>query len=161
MLLLKFILGIFFLFLGWIYFFRPKFVADFNKFARETVFNDRRILLERKKLAIFFFLISFAFTYFAFSSLSEHIARYGEGNWKPQANKYLMYMAMKDYFAQRYDNAVEKYQRILEREPNNMEALARIAATYQAKGENTKATLIFNKIITINQVNKGLKKECK
>ena len=159
MIFLKFVIGILFLFLGWIYFFKPKLVADLNRFAREIIFNDRRILLERRQLAILFFLLSVVFIFMAFSSLSEHIALYGEGRWKTQANKYLIYMATKDYFAGRYGNAIDKYERILQSDPNNLEVLAKAAGTYQALGEKNKAALIFNRITTINQVKKTLSKD--
>jgi tetratricopeptide (TPR) repeat protein len=128
--------------------------------SREKLFfNDRRILLERKKLAILFFILSLVFIFIAFSSLSEHIAVYGEGKWKPQANRYLIYMAMKDCFAQRYSGAIQKYERILQSDPNNIEVLTRIAATYQAVGDKKKAAMIFEKIITINQVKNNLGKD--
>ena len=52
MTIIKLIIGVIFIFLGWIYLYNPKLVSRLNKIARDKLFNDRRVLLERKKLAI-------------------------------------------------------------------------------------------------------------
>jgi hypothetical protein len=157
MIFLKFITGIFFLFLGWIFFFKPNLVASVNEFAREKIFNDRIILLERKKLAALFFLIAVVAVYMTFLSVIEHITVYSGGRWKQQANQYLMYMAMKDYFGRRYDSALEKYGKILLTEPNNIEALTRMATIYQATGDKKRASVIFSRLLMINKANSTIK----
>ena len=71
MILANFVIGAVFFSLGWIYFYAPNLVLYLNKIARELLFNDRLILLERRKLAILFFCLSFITLFMGFSSLTQ------------------------------------------------------------------------------------------
>lgn len=71
MIFANFVIGAVFFSLGWIYFYAPNLVLRLNRIAREILFNDRLILLERRKLAILFFCLSFIVLFMGFSSLTQ------------------------------------------------------------------------------------------
>lgn len=145
MITLKLFFGVFFFLLGGVYLYKPNLVGELNRIARDILFNDRRVLLERKKLAILFFCLSFMALYMGFSSLTAE----KQENWLIGTNHYLMYMAMQDYCTARYQNAIEKYERILRSDPNNVRALKRLAFTYEACGEKRKAKALWVKLGTL------------
>jgi tetratricopeptide (TPR) repeat protein len=147
MILVKFAFGLIFFFLGWIYFFKSNLVLSLNKLVRDYFFDDRLVLLKRKKLAILFFCLSFVALYMGFSSLSQWMGKRDPNNWAMETNRYLMYMAMQDYCTERYDNAIEKYRRVLAAEPNNTEAWKRLAYTYMALGDKKKARMIWKQLL--------------
>ena len=147
MLLVKLVIGLFFFFLGWIYFYKSSVVLNLNKFARETFFNDRIVLLERKKLAILFFCLSFVALYMGFSSFARWMSMRDKNSWAMETNKYLLYMATQDFCTERYENAIEKYRQILKSEPNNKEVWKRMAYTYTAMGDKKNARAIWKKLL--------------
>jgi len=55
---IKFVLGIFFLFTGFIYLYNTNMVMKINLYARQFLFNDSYVLLYRKKIGILFLLLS-------------------------------------------------------------------------------------------------------
>ena len=150
MIFLKFVFGILFFFLGWMYLYRSNLVLILNRIAREVLFNDRRILLDRKKLSIIFFCLSFVALFMAFSSLTKWVSDQGKDRWANESTEYLMYMAMQDYCTERYTNAIEKYNKILITDPNNAAILKRLAYTYDANGEKKKARQIWKKLLRMN-----------
>lgn len=150
MITLKLFFGVFFFLLGWVYLYKSNLVVELNRIARDILFNDRRVLLERKKLAILFFCLSFMALYMGLSSLTAK----KQENWLIGTNHYLMYMAMQDYCTARYQNAIEKYERILHNDPNNVSALKRLAYTYDACGEKRKAKALWVKLGTLNEFQK-------
>lgn len=62
------------------------------------------------------------------------------------------YFELKDY-----NNANLYYQKVLQKEPQNQQALYYSAMSYSEMGENDKALTLFNKIITINPQNTDAK----
>ncbi|HAM39628.1 MAG: hypothetical protein A2474_06790 [Elusimicrobia bacterium RIFOXYC2_FULL_34_12] len=56
--IIKLFLGMFFLFLGFVYLYKPKFVIKINYYAKEFLFNDSYVLLRRKKIGILLVLLS-------------------------------------------------------------------------------------------------------
>lgn len=147
MIVVKIFIGVFFFVLGWVYFYKPNLILQLNKTAREILFNDRQVLFERKKLAILFFCLSFVALYMGMTSLArieKNIENNTDGSLKP--NGYTMYMAMQDYCSGRYQEALEKYQKILKSEPYNTRALKRIAHTYYALGQSEKARDIWQRL---------------
>lgn len=150
MIILKLVFSLLFFILGWIYLYKSNMVLNLNRIARDMIFNDRLVLLERKKLAILFFCLSFVALYMGFTSLMLLAASRGKNSWATETNKYLMYMAMQDYCTERYSSAVEKYEKVLKSEPNNVEAWKRLAYTYTALGEKRKARNIWKKVLSIS-----------
>jgi tetratricopeptide (TPR) repeat protein len=149
MIFLKLFIGILFFFLGWIYLYRSNLVLSLNRLARDIFFNDRRILLERKKLSILFFCFSFIALYMGFSSFSKELASRGKNHWTLESDNYLMYLAMQDYCTERYESALGKYAEILKHKPDDPDVLKRIAYTYTAMGEKKKARAIWQKLLRL------------
>ncbi|OGS46982.1 MAG: hypothetical protein A2539_09050 [Elusimicrobia bacterium RIFOXYD2_FULL_34_15] len=56
--ILKLICGIVFMFLGFMYLYKPKFVIKINFYAKEFLFNDAYVLLRRKKIGALFILLA-------------------------------------------------------------------------------------------------------
>jgi len=156
MIAIKIILGILLLALGWVYFFKSNLVLTLNRIARETLFNDRIILLERKKLAILLFCLSFVTLYMGFSSLINLLGSQGKSSWLMETSSYMMYMAMQDYCSEKYSNAIQKYEQVLKSDPNNMAALKQLSYTYEASGDTAKARVIWQKILALNPKNKEM-----
>lgn len=156
MIFLKLAVGIVFFMLGWVYLYKSNLVLLLNRIARDVLFNDRRILLERKKLAILFFCLSFVALYMGFTSLAGWVGERDGNSWVIEPASYLMYMAMQDYCTERYAGAIEKYQRILQAEPDNLEAMKRMAYTYDASGEKKKARALWKLILRRNPGDKEI-----
>ena len=66
---LKLVCGIVFLFIGFIYLYKPKLVVRINFYAKEFLFNDAYVLLRRKKIGVFFILLSVIAFYMAWTML--------------------------------------------------------------------------------------------
>lgn len=147
MILLKLAFGILFFVLGWIYLYKSNIVLNLNRFVRETIFSDRLVLLKRNKLAILFFCLSFIALYMALATFTAQVIDKRKNVWMIDSTKYLMYMAMQDYCNEKYQNAIEKYLRILKSEPNNYEVLKRLAYTYDAAGEKKTAKVFWKRIL--------------
>jgi tetratricopeptide (TPR) repeat protein len=147
MIFLKFSCGVLFFFLGWMYLFKPALVLTLNKIARDRLFNDRTILLERKKLAILFFCLSFVALFMSFAAVSDWVYRRGPNSWVFESNQYLMYMAMQDFCTERYTDALAKYREILAVCPDDAEAMKRMAYTYAAIGDKKHARELWEKLL--------------
>ncbi|GEM_PF-1607560 len=65
---LKIVCGIIFLLLGFGYLYQPRIILRFNAFFRNYLFNDR-FLLERRKLGVFFLLLSLIAFYMGLTAL--------------------------------------------------------------------------------------------
>ncbi|MFH0807214.1 MAG: tetratricopeptide repeat protein [Elusimicrobiota bacterium] len=150
MAVLKLFFGILFFILGWIYLYKSNLVITLNRIARDVLFNDRLILLERKKLAVVFFCLSFIALYMGLTSLASIAGTSEKSSWMMEPHGYLMYMAMQDYYRQRYASAIDKYQRVLKEDPDHFEALKRITYAYIAAGEKKRARASFKRLIRIN-----------
>ena len=61
----------------------------------------------------------------------------------------MMYVAMQDYCAGRFEKALEKYRAVLRTEPGNIEALKRIAYTYVSLGDIRKSSETWKRISRI------------
>jgi len=153
---IKLILGVLFIALGWVYFFRPNLVLVLNKIAREKLLNDRIILLERKKVAILFFCLSFIALYMGITSLSKQASVKEGRSWISETSSYLMYEAMQDYCREKYDNAINKYNEVLKTDPDNITALRRLSYTYEACGDTAKARVVWQKLLKIQPKNREI-----
>ena len=69
MAVMKLICGIVFLFLGFIYLYRPKLVIKINLYAKEFLFNDTYVLLRKKKIGALFILLAIIAFYMAWTSI--------------------------------------------------------------------------------------------
>src|SRR5689334_8450332 len=87
MIFLKFFCGILFFTLGWMFLFKSTLILTINRIAREMVFNDRLILLGRKKLAILFFCLSFVALHMGFSALTQFMASRDRDSWTQETTR--------------------------------------------------------------------------
>ena len=159
MTLVKLTLGGFFLALGWIYFFNPNLVLALNRIIRETILNDRIILLERKKMAILFFCLSFIALYMGLTALAKQAPGNHGQSWITETTSYLMYEAMQDYCREKYDNAINKYNEVLKVDPDNIKAMKRLSYTYEACGNTAKARVIWLKLLKLEPKNREIQKK--
>ncbi|MFC1500833.1 tetratricopeptide repeat protein [Elusimicrobiota bacterium] len=155
--LFKFTIGIFLFILGLIFLYKSNVILNLNRIARELIFNDRIILLKRKKLAIWMFCLSFVALYMGFSSYAGMVISKNEKDLNLKSADFLMYTAMQDFCVGNYDMALQKYRDVLKLKVNNIEVLKRIAYTYAAAGDNKKALDIWNKLIQIEPDDQEIK----
>jgi tetratricopeptide (TPR) repeat protein len=155
MVLIKLGCGIILLALGLIYLFQPAIVLSINNFVRTVVFDDRIILLSRKKLSTLFFCLSFIILYMGFSSFSQHIAQ-NETTWRQTEVHFLMYQALQNYADQHVDKALQKYRTVLSIDPANIEAMKRMAAIYDLKGNLQEGRSLRKKALRLNPTDKEL-----
>ena len=132
--------------LGLVYFFNSTVLLRINAFIRSTLFDDRIILLKRKKLAILFFCLSFIFLNIGFAAFSSHIAQ-SEDSWKQASVHFLMYQALQNYADQKYDKAMQKYQTILTIDPKDVESMKRISYIYEMQGKSQESRKLLKKAL--------------
>jgi len=120
-----FIIGLFFLLAGWAFFYEPGWIVRLNKIMRDKVFNDSYALLERKKKAVVFILISFIFFFWAYQR-----AQYGSGRLSEKliSNDMLLYQSLRHLESKEYGKAIALCDHVLTRNPDNAEALYQIGA---------------------------------
>lgn len=127
----KLALGALFLLLGWVYLYKPALVSRINSFANEKFFNDRVILLYRKKVSIVFFCLAFVTLFMGVSSM---------GGWAENAgtallmNKtgYQLYKAAQDYHAGKFADTIAACNEVLMSDPKNKLAIHQLALAYTA-----------------------------
>ena len=150
MIFFKIISGLFFLFLGLIYLYNQNLVLNINKVVRDVFFNDKKVILERKKLAILFFCFAFFSLYMGFTSLAVVFEKQEKKVWFIEPLQYSMYIATQDYYAGRYASAVERYKRILPLSGDKHNVLKCMAFAYFAMGDKAKAKTLLEKLTQMN-----------
>ncbi|MBN1824567.1 MAG: tetratricopeptide repeat protein [Endomicrobiales bacterium] len=153
MVFLKLTIGVLFLTLGVIFLYQPNLMLRMNQLARELLFNDKRLLLERKRLAIFFFALSFVALYMGFTSLNHWMAAKKKFS-VDEGSKYLMYLAMQDFCTEKYDRALQRYSQILQTDPRNTDALKYMALVYDELGDSKRARVTRQRILAIDPEDK-------
>ena len=123
MIILKLAFGAVFFLLGWVYLYKPNLIVALNRVARDVFFNDRSILLQRKKASILFFCLALLALYMGVTSFIKSYEQAGRGTWIVNRKHYLLYNAMQDYAAKRYSVSAQKYAKILEMYPNDPKAI--------------------------------------
>ena len=133
----KLALGVLFLLLGCIYLYKPNLVSRINSFARDFLFNDRVILLARKKVSIVFFCLSFVSIFMGLSSMGGWAENSGT-EFLMSRDSYRLYRAMQDYKAGRYDETIAACSEVLMRDPKNKLAIHQLAQAYVALNNSLK-----------------------
>ena len=131
MVFVKLALGILFLLLGWVYLYKPNLVSRINSFAREKLFNDRVILLSRKKVSIVFFCLAFVTLFMGISSMGGWAENAGTALLMNKAS-YRLYKAAQDYRAGRYTETIAACNEVLMADPKNKLAIHQLALAYTA-----------------------------
>lgn len=145
MTILKVIFSIALLVAGWILIFNPAAGVAFNRFMRDTVFNDRLIVTRGRKIAVLFFCCAMVALYSAFNDITRLI-----GSDQAHATDHLMYMALRDYDRQNYPAAIARYEAVLRIEPTNREARKRLAYAFTAAGDTQRAHTVWKELLRMN-----------
>jgi tetratricopeptide (TPR) repeat protein len=93
------------------------------------------------------------------NELSRWIERNSTTAWAQHTTDYLMYMALQDYFREKYPEAVTKYLKVLQVDPLNTEAMKRLAYTYTAMNDKVHARALWKKLIRINPQDEDIREK--
>lgn len=131
--------------MGWIYYYRPQYVQKINAYFKNIIFNDRNILLKRKKIAVVFLLLS------AFFFTSGFLISQDEKNKKSlpveTINKEIVF------------DIISVYMKHLDEEPGDLTALKKLAYAYDAIGEKKREFTIWKRILTLYPEDETAKKK--
>lgn len=148
----KVIAGVIFLSLGIIYSFMPGVVLWFNQFVREVLCNDRTAILQRKKIAIVFYLLALGAILSGILSILEN--RLGILSFTDQK----LYQAYQDYYQKNFLASIKNCQEVLAVEPDNETAHLQIAQCYRAMGNYALARNICQRVLQKNPQNQYARK---
>lgn len=131
--------------MGWIYYYRPQYVQKINAYFKNIIFNDRNILLKRKKIAVVFLLLS------AFFFTSGFLISQDEKNKKSlpveTINKEIVF------------DIISVYMKHLDEEPGDLTALKKLAYAYDAIGEKKREFTIWKRILILYPEDETAKKK--
>ncbi|MCL2485506.1 MAG: hypothetical protein FWF00_03825 [Endomicrobia bacterium] len=127
-------LSLILLIIGWFYYAKPQSVQKFNDFCKNRIFNDKVILLKRKKIAVIFFFAAFVLG----------ITAYVQSKEQSLAKEVIQ-------------DALASYKHILTEESENIAVLIKSAYAYEALGEKNMAADVWKKILTLDPENETAK----
>lgn len=134
MILSMYFLSLILLIIGWFYYAKPQSVQKFNDFCKNRIFNDKVILLKRKKIAVIFFFAAFVLG----------ITAYVQSKEQSLAKEVIQ-------------DALASYKHILTEESENIAVLIKSAYAYEALGEKNMAADVWKKILTLDPENETAK----
>ena len=111
--------------IGLVFVYKPAWIVKFNKFARERIFNDTLILLERRKKGFFFMLTFLIFFYWGFQRLQFEPAAVSS---KLVSTDRLLYQSFHHLQLNDYAESRRLCEIVIVREPNNAEAYYQLGA---------------------------------
>jgi len=138
MTLILYLTSILFFILGWLYYSSPKRAERIHSFFTENFFNERLIVLKRKKVAFLFLLIGVFFSMAAFAIAIERERK--------AENEDLFKNIKKDV----YSDAAFFYSEILKKTPDNAAILAKYAFALENIGDKTAAAVVIRKLDKLN-----------
>jgi len=150
MVYLKVILGFIFICVGWVYLFHPNLIIALNALIRDALFNDRQILLARKKLAVAYFCIGLILLYAGITSMALYYSELNGTRDFIDRIDYSMYIATQDYYAGRYDAALQRYKNVLPYTKEKDQVLRCMVSAYTALGDKERAKALLEKLLIIN-----------
>ncbi|MDR1941055.1 MAG: hypothetical protein LBQ47_01860 [Endomicrobium sp.] len=139
MLLAIYFLSALFFILGYLYYSSPQKAQRINSFFNEKVFNDRYIILKRKKISVCFLLLGFLCSVIAFTdaSLKERRAARNE------AVTHAIYC-----------DALYIYGKLLKENPDNADLLVKYGYVLESLGSSKKARAVWEKLLSLDPQNK-------
>ncbi|MCL1971614.1 MAG: hypothetical protein FWG57_01320 [Endomicrobia bacterium] len=143
MVLSIYFLSLLFFILGWIYYYKPSRVQKINNFFREKIFNDRYLLLKRKKIAVVFFMAA--------------CLLFTSGFIKSQDEKKKISIQIESEDKEVLFDAIASYNKRLAEQPEDVIILTKLAVAYKTLGENNRASLTRKRILALNQKNRTVK----
>ncbi len=126
--------------LGLAYLYRPSWILTLNKFARERVFSDSRVLLERRKKGLMLLLFSILCFYWSY-----HRAQYSPTRVMDHfvSTDRMIYQAHYHFRAKQYNDVEKVCLKIAARQPGNAENLYLLAAARYIQGKKPGAEEIW------------------
>ncbi len=134
--------GLLFVFLGLAYMYRPSWILTINKFARERIFCDARVILERRQKGLLFLLCSVLLFYWSYSRALYSPTRIMDYF---VSTDRMFYQARNNFRVGEYGKADRACLKILSREPENSEALYLLAASRYLSGDKSGAEEVWSK----------------
>ncbi len=122
------------------YLYRPSLILTLNKFARERVFSDSRVLLERRKKGLMLLLFSVLLFYWSY-----HRAQYSPTRVMDHlvSTDRMIYQAHYHFRAKQYNDVEKICLKIASRQPGNSENLYLLAASRYIQGKKPGAEEIW------------------
>lgn len=118
---LLFSFGLVLFLVGLAFFYSPHWILRVNRLARDWVFNDNYVVVERNKRAVLCLLLAFFFFYWGYLRAREA--------WRPfVSTDRMLYQSLQDLHARNYAAAKAICQRVLARHPDNAEAMYQLSA---------------------------------
>lgn len=144
-----FLLSVSFLFLsiGLVLIYKPAWIIKANKIARERLFNDSLVLLDRQKKGILFLLFFLIFFYWGYQRFQSEPAAVS-GKFMPSER--LLYQASHQLHLKEYEESKRLCEIVVSREPGNADALYQLGAAKFLLGDPAGAKDSWKKAKTIN-----------
>ena len=142
-----FFVSLLFLALGLVFIYWPAGIVKFNKIVRERIFNDNRVLLERRKKGFFFMLLFLIFTYWGYQNFCSAPAAIIAKLVPPER---LLYLSFHHLHLKEYEASKRLCETVIKREPNNSEAYYQLAAAEFLTGNNDAASSSWKKAAAID-----------
>ncbi|MCL2145279.1 MAG: hypothetical protein FWH43_07320 [Endomicrobia bacterium] len=143
MVLLIYLLSLVFLIFGWIYYYKPARIQKINIFFKEKIFNDRYVLLERKKISVVFFLAA--------------CLLFTSGFIKSQEEKKKKIIHAEHIDKEIIFDVISIYNKRLSEQPENIMTLIKLANAYEIIGEKNREFLTWKKVLAIDPENEAAK----
>jgi tetratricopeptide (TPR) repeat protein len=144
MVLSIYFLSLIFFMLGWIYYSKPGVIQNINNFFKNRIFNDRNILLKRKKIAIVFFIAACLLLTSGFIRALE------------EQNKKVLPVATVNH--EIIFDLISIYIKHLSENPKDIAVLTKLAYAYEALGEKNRELLIWKRVLDLAPENEAAKK---
>jgi tetratricopeptide (TPR) repeat protein len=144
MILAIYLLSVFFFIVGWLYYSSPEKARKINSFFNDKIFNEKYIILKRKKISSFFLFLGFICSMIAFAD-----AIYEERHDKRS-----------DEITQAiYFDALGAYEKILEKNPDDQVVLVKCGHILESFGKASEARNVWKKLLSLNPENKTVKEK--
>lgn len=132
--------------MGWIYYYKPQSVQKINGYFKNIIFNDRNVLLKRKKIAVVFLLLS------AFFFTSGFLISQNEKNRKP------LPVPVETIDKEIIFDIISIYMKRLDENPEDLATLKKLACAYDTIGEKKREFIIWKRILTLYPEDETAKK---
>lgn len=128
------VIGIIFIILGLVYFYRQTIVIKICQFVKQYLFNEHIVVLYGKKIGLFLFLAGTVFIGIGVQQIMH---------------KDLLFTAYKHFYSRNFDTAERVCYNILKEEPKNVNAMLLLGKIYFVTGQYYRAKSIFTQIKNI------------
>jgi tetratricopeptide (TPR) repeat protein len=138
------ILSIILFILGLAIFYWPNKVINFINWLEKVLLNKKKLLLQNKKIGLFFILVSIILIFTNIRILTK---------------KNVMYKAYTNFYSHNFATTEKVCQEILNQQPNNIDAWILLGKTYFVTGRFLLSKSVFTKIKNMSYIREKDKKE--